>query len=114
MLARISHIMAFFGGVWGIVLSLTALINLNFDAFPFLTLLTLLNSVTLVTSRWRGTNPQRLIISWVGVGILLSLFCLPESFQHRHLSNPRGWVDTLRQPIGVFRLESPPHKKGTA
>jgi DNA-binding CsgD family transcriptional regulator len=72
--------MAFVGGVWGTGLSLTVLMNLKFDAFPFISLLVVLNSATVTIALWRKASPQWRVVCWLGVGSLLSVLVYLSRF----------------------------------
>ena len=80
MIKRLSWIMAFGGGVWGIVLSLTWLIKLNLDAYPFMFLLLLLHLITITVALWRKVKPLWRAIVWLSVGGLLAYFVYLSRF----------------------------------
>ena len=80
MIKRLSWIMAFGGGVWGTVLSLTWLIEPNLDAYPFMFLLLLLHLITITVALWRKVKPLWRAMVWLSVGGLLSYFVYLSRF----------------------------------
>lgn len=72
--------MAFCGGVFSVGVVINFLINLNFDAWPFLALILLLAGLAIATSIWSGIKPLHNSLIWLADGATLFYFAYISRF----------------------------------